>query len=297
MTSFSDEVENVQKLAKETLQGELVTAFDEETQASLEKKDEIDFKKDDLMEVESTLKFVKDSSVKKSPQDSEQETLAIAVNTSVPNENLDVKMHTTKDILENPPTEYSPTNVDSTKSAKSLTISVDAAEGQMPCGKDMNSGKGIKRSLEEDTEEPVESQEVQQGKEKRSRKSKQASPQPQVEKEEHQEERDTQQEEDAESMETEATQEVEQERSIKAEKEFELSGITRGDEGSPDGEGDEMGEDDGDKKDNDGQDKDKDDGKDDEESTPSRRRKKKKRSYERPRGEGGKFMKEKPGTV
>lgn len=302
MISFSDEVESSPNLAKETVQEELVTAFDEETQAGQEKKDEVDFKKSGLEEVESTFKFVKDSNIRKSPQDTEQETFGSAVQTSVPNETLDAKMHAAKDVVENPPAECTPTNVDTTQSAKSPTgdIEMGAAEGQIPCGKGMNMGKGIKRAFEEDTEELVESQEVQEGREKKSRKIKQAmstSPQPQVEGED-QEERGTPQEEEAEAMETEATQVMEPENSIKTQKRFELAGITKGDEGSRDGEGDELGEDEGDKKDIDGQEKDKDDGKEDEESsTPSRRRKKKKRSYERPRGEGGKFMKEKPGMA
>ncbi|MPC27465.1 PHD finger protein 10 [Portunus trituberculatus] len=165
----------------------------------------------------------------------------------------------------------------------------------MPHGKDVSKGKGIKRSLEEDTKEPAESHEIQE--EKRLRKSEQTrspSPQPQVEREEQEEEQDMLQEEEAEPMETEATQELEQESNTKTQP-FDLSGIAKGDDGSHEGEGEEVGEDEGEKKDNDIQEKDKDDGKEDEESsTPSRKRKKKKRSYERPRGEGGKFMKEKP---
>lgn len=293
-----DEVESLQNLAKETVQEELVTAFDEETQAA-EKKDEVDFKKGSL-ETENAPEFVKESKIQKSPQDTEHESFADPGQASVPKESADIdtEVQMKKDAVENPPAEYTPSVIDSTQTAKLSPENLDMNPTEKELvshEKDVNKGKGIKRSLEEDTEEPVESHEMQE--EKRLRKSEQAmspSPQTQVEREEQEEEQDTLQEEEAEPMETEAPQELEPESSTKTQA-FDLSVIAKADDGSREGEGEEVGEDEGEKKDNDIQEKDKDDGKEDEESsTPSRKRKKKKRSYERPRGEGGKFMKEKP---
>lgn len=299
ITLFSDEVESLQNQAKENVKEELVTASDEKTQAA--EKDEVDFKKSILDETESTHAFVKESHIQKSSQDTEQESFTNAGQTSVPEESADgvSEMQMIEDAMGNPPAEHTPSTIDSTQTAKLSPENLDVTPAEqelVPHPKDVKKGKGVKRSLEEDTEEPVGSHEMQE--EKRLRKSEQTispSPQPQMEREEQEEEQEALQEEEAEPMETEATQELEQESSTKTQQ-FDLSGITKGDDGE--GEGEEVGEDEGEKKDNDNQEKDKDDGKEDEESlTPSRRRKKKKRSYERPRGEGGKFMKEKPGTV
>lgn len=294
-----DAVETPPNVMEAVTQEALVSAFDEETQAAQEKKDEVNLPKDSLEEAEEALTFVKDSSNQKSPKEMEKVTFKDIVQTSVADENSDVKMDTdTKEVPEKLPTEHPSTKIDTTQSAKSTAEDADAdttEESKITIDKEVNSGKGIKRPLEDDTEEPAEDKKKEEeGRGKRPKKS-----EPAIESSLHpleqEEAQDTPQEEETELMETGTTRDLEPESGIKTRKRVEPEGLEKGDEGSRDGEGDEVGEDDAEKKDNSGQDKDKDDSKEDEESsTPSRRRKKKRRAYERPRGEGGKFMKEKP---
>lgn len=301
MVLLSDAVETPQNLMETVTQEALVSAFDEETQAAQEKKDELNLPKDSLQEAEEALTFVKDSSNQKSPKETEKVTFKDIVQTSVSDENSDVKMSTnTKEVSEKIPTEHPPTKINTTQPVKSTTEDADEdsiEEKQITIDKEVNSGKGIKRPLE-DIEEPTEDKkEEEEGRGKRPKKSEPAIDSP-PQAPEQEETQDTPQEEEAELMETDTTRDLEQESGVKTRKRVEPEGLEKGDEGSRDGEGDEGGEDDAEKKDHSGQDKDKDDSKEDEESsTPSRRRKKKKRAYERPRGEGGKFMKEKPGTA
>lgn len=297
---LSDAVETSQNQMEDVSQEALVSAFDEETQAAQDKKEEAAVPKDSLKEAKEALTFAKDSSNQKSPKETEKVTFKDIVQTSVANENSDVKMASdAKEASETLHAEHSCSKSDTTKSVKAATkdsVSVTGEERQITNEKEATSAKGIKRSLEEDTEGPAESMEIDEGRGKRPRKSEvaiESSPQPQVKKERQ----ETAQEEEAEPMETETTRDLEPNNDIKIPKREESEEVGKGDDGE-DGEGDDAGEDDVEKKDNIGQEKDKDDSKEDEESsTPSRKRKKKKRSYERPRGEGGKFMKEKPGTV
>lgn len=299
MVLLSDTLEasrNVENVSQEAL----VSAFDEETQAAQEKKDEPNIAKDSIEEPVKSVKSGKDSSNQKPPKETEKVTFKDIVQTSVANEKSEVKKDTDgKEVPENLPTDHSRTKIDTTQPVKLATKDYEAditEKGQVSVEKEANRSKGIKRSLEEDTEEPAGNEEVQEGRGKRPRNNEPAvdsSPQPL-----EQEEQDTLQEEEAEPMEAESTRDLESESGIQAQKRVELEGVGKADDGSRDGEGDEVGEEDAEKKDNSGQEKDKDDSKEDEESSaPSRKRKKKKRSYERPRGEGGKFMKEKPGTV
>lgn len=296
MVLLSDAVEASQNLMEDVSQGALVSAFDEETQAAQERKEEMNLPKDSLNKAEKALTHEKDSNHQKSPKETEKVTFKDIVQSSVANENRDVKLNTdTKEVPSKLPPEHPSTKTDATPSVKLATKDSDVdttEERQTAIDNETNSGKGIKRPLEDDTKELVGDE---NGKGKRSKKSESAIdsvPQPQ----EQEEVQDTPQEEEPELMETDTTMNLESESATKTQKR-ELEGLEKGDDGSRDGEGDEVGEDDMEKKENSGQDKDKDDSKEDEESTPSRKRKKKKRAYERPRGEGGKFMKEKPGRV
>lgn len=297
---LSDAVETSQSLVKDVSQEALVSTFDEETQAAQDKKEEMNLPKDSPKETEEALTFVKDPSNQKSPKAAEKVTFKDIVQSSVTNENSDMKMDTdTKEVPKSLHTEKSCTQNDAAQSVKTSAKDdvADTSEEKQDVEKEGNSGKGVKRSLEEDKEGPEKCTETEEGSGKRPRKSEStvdSSPRLQEQKERQ----NTPQEEEAEPMETETTRDLEPESGIKIQKRMELEEVGKGDDGSRDGEGDEAGEEDVEKKDINGQEKEKDDSKEDEESsTPSRKRKKKKRSYERPRGEGGKFMKEKPGTV
>lgn len=326
----SDTVETSQNLIEDVSQEALVSAFDEETQAAQEqKKDEVDSPKGSLVEAEKASTCAKDSSIQKPTKETEKVTFKDIVQPSVAIKDPEVKMDTDANkVPENIAREHTSAKIDTAQSVK-LTAkdsAVGAAEErQVPIE------KGIKRPLEEDKEKPAEDKDMQEGGGKRPRKDDPvtaSSPQPKEQKQEQA----TPQEEEAEPMETDTTRDQEPEKVTKKEQPMEVEEVDKGDDGSRDVEGDEVGEgavekkdkdkddskededkdkddgkededkdeskdDDENDKDKDDDDKDKDDSKEDDESSAmSKKRKKKKRSYDRPRGEGGKFMKEKPGT-
>lgn len=361
---ISDTVKTSQSLIEDISQEALVSAFDEETQAAQEqKKEEMD------SPAEKALTVVKESGIKKSTKETEKVTFKDVVQTSVASKDPEVKLDTeAKKVPEYVAPERISAKIDTTQSAKVTAKESDvgaAEKRQVTTEEKPSSGKGIKRSLEEDTEKPAsssssvvltvekepssgkgikrpleeekpaEAKTMQEGGGKRPRKDEPAidsSPQPKKQ----DQKQVTLKEEEAEAMETETdiTKAQKQENITKKEQRMEVDEVDKDEDGSRDGEGDEVGEDDVEKKskekdgskededkddgkededkeeddkdkddgkedddrDKDDEDKDKDDSKEDDESALSKKRKKKKRSYDRPRGEGGKFMKEKPGT-